>query len=81
MVRVTNEAERLTEAIAYTKKQISDLERKMRECDYVEDVNGHVTYMPGCYTYEKREYEIEKLNWELMLNLLTMEAPFRMSDW
>ena len=81
MITVRTEADRKQEAITFVKNQIAELERNIKECDYVEDVNGNLEYMPNSYPDEKREYQHEKRQWEIMLNLLTYEPPFTMLDW
>lgn len=81
MITVRTEADRKQEAITFVKNQIAELERNIKECDYVEDVNGNLEYMPNSYPDEKREYQHEKKQWEIMLNLLTYEPPFTMLDW
>ncbi len=81
MITVRTEADRKQEAITFVKNQIAELDRNISECDYVEDVNGNLEYMPNSYPDEKREYQHEKRQWEIMLNLLTYEPPFTMLDW
>ena len=81
MISVKTEADRKQEAIKFCKSQIEELDRNIGECDYVEDVNGKLVYMPNSYPDERREYEHEKRQWEIMLNLLTYEPPFTMLDW
>lgn len=81
MITVKIEADRIKEAISFAKNQIEELDRNIRECDYIEDVNGKLVYMPGSYTDEKRGFQHEKRKWEIMLNLLTYKPPFTMLDW
>ena len=81
MITVKTETDRKQEAIKFVKGQIEELDRNIGECDYVEDVNGNLVFMPGSYPDEKREYQHEKRQWEIMLNLLTYEPPFTMLDW
>lgn len=81
MITVKTEAERKPAAIAFVKSQLEELERNIKECDYVEDVSGNLIYEPGSYPEEKREYQHEKRQWEIMLDILTNEAPFTMLDW
>ena len=81
MISVKTEAERKQEAIKFCKSQIEELDRNIVECDYIEDVNGKLIYMPNSYPDERREYKPEKRQWEIMLNLLTDEIPFTMLDW
>ena len=81
MINVKTENERKPAAIAFVKSQIEDLDRNIKDCDYVEDVNGNLVYMPNSYPEERREYQHEKRQWEIMLDLLTNEPPFTMLDW
>ena len=81
MITVKTEAERKPAAIAFVKNQIEELNRNINECDYVEDINGKLVFMPNSYPDEKRELEHEKRQWEIMLSLLTNEPPFTMLDW
>ena len=81
MITVKTEAERKPAAIAFVKGQIEELDRNISECDYVEDVNGNLIYEPGSYPDEKRQYQHTRRQWEIMLDLLTNEAPFTMLDW
>ena len=81
MITVKTEADRIKEAISFAKNKIEELDRNIGECDYVEDVNGKLIYMPGSYPDEKREYQHERRQWEIMLDLLTNEPPFTMLDW
>ena len=81
MITVKTEADRIPAAVAYVKRQIEELDRNIAGCDYVEDVNGRLVFMPGSYPEEKQEYEHEKRQWEIMLNLLTDDPPFTMLDW
>ena len=81
MITVRTEAERKPAAIAFVKSQIEELDRNIGECDYVEDVNGKLVFMPNSYPDEKREYQHEKRQWEIMLDILENEPPFTMLDW
>ena len=81
MISVKTEADRKPEAIGFVKARIEELDRSIAECDYIEDVNGKLVFMPNSYPEERREYEHEKRQWEIMLNLLTYEPPFTMLDW
>ena len=81
MITVKTEAERKPAAIAFVKGQIEELDRNIRECDYVEDVSGNLIYEPGSYPDEKHEFQHTRRQWEIMLNLLTNEPPFSMLDW
>ena len=81
MITVRTEAERKPAAIAFVKNQIEELDRNIGECDYVEDVNGKLVFMPNSYPDEKREYQHEKRQWEIMLDILENEPPFTMLDW
>lgn len=57
-------------AIKYAQKQIEDLDRKISECDYYEDVNGNFVYAPGSYAEEKRQYVNDRECWENILTVL-----------
>lgn len=81
MISIKTEADRKPEAIKFCKAQLEELDRNIAGCDYIEDVNGKLVYMPNSYLDERREYENEKRQWEIMLNLLTYEPPFTMLDW
>lgn len=81
MITVKTEADRKQEAIKFCKEKIEELDRSIGECDYIEDVNGKLVYMPNSYPDERREYQHEKRQWEIMLNILTYEKPFTMLDW
>lgn len=81
MIYAKTETERMREAIAFAKKQLEETERKIHECDFVEDVNGRSVYAPNSYSDEKAEFENEKRNWEIMLDILTMKTPFSLLDW
>lgn len=81
MITVKTEAERKPAAITFVKGQIEELDRNIRECDYVEDVSGNLIFQPGSYPDEKREFQHTRRQWEIMLNLLTNEPPFSMLDW
>lgn len=81
MVHVKNESERKAEAIRFCENTIKDLQMEINSCDYVEDINGKLVYMPNSYTEEKRMFEAEKRKWEIMLDILTREYPFHLIDW
>ena len=81
MIRIKTETDRIPEAINFAKRQIADLDRKIRECDYIEDINGKLIYCAGSYSEERREYEHEKAQWETMLKILTFSAPCSMLDY
>lgn len=80
-ISVKTESERLNEAVMFVKAKLEDIDRSIKECDYYEDVNGNLVYAPGSYAEEKREYQKERDNWDIMLNILTRKAPFSMCDW
>ena len=81
MINVKNEEQRLPEAIKYCKNVIEEFDRQIRQCDYSEDIDGHLVYEPGAYAYEKDELCAEKRKWEVLLDLLTMKPPFSRLDW
>ena len=81
MITVKTEKERKPAAIAFVENQIEELDRIIRSCDCVEDVNGNLIYEPGSYPLEKREYQHIRRQWEILLDLLTNEPPFTMLDW
>ncbi len=81
MIQVKTEADRREAAIRFVKDQIAESERCISECDYSEDVNGERVYMPGCYADEQYQHRQEKHRWEIMLRLLTNEAPFSVLEW
>ena len=81
MISVKNEADRKAEAIKFAKSKIEELDRNIAECDYIEDVNGKLVFMPNSYPEERREYQHEKRQWEIMLDIMTREAPFSIMDW
>lgn len=81
MITVKTEADRKPAAIAFVKSQIEELERNIKECDYVEDVSGNLVFMPNSYAEEKRLFQHDKRQWEIMLDVLTNEPPFTMLDW
>ena len=81
MISVKNEAERIPTAIDFAKKQICELQRRISECDYDEDINGNLVYAPGGYTEERAEYEDQLRQWEIMLRLLTYKTPFSCLGW
>ena len=80
-VTIRTEQERMDAALSFIKNQIAELQREINECDYYEDVNGNMVYEPNSYAAEKREFEAEKRNWEIMLDILTRDCPFTMLDW
>lgn len=81
MIMVKSEADRKQEAIKFIKSKIEELDRDIADCDYVEDVNGKLVFMPNSYPDERREYQHEKRQWEIMLDIMTRETPFSMLDW
>ena len=81
MIRITSETERQEAVIRFVKEQISELEKCIMECDYSENVNGELVYEPGCYPEEKRQYQQEKRRWDILLDMLTGEAPFSVPEW
>ena len=81
MITVKDEAERAREAIKFCEKKLEELDRNISECDYTEDINGKLVYTPNSYPEERREYQHEKRQWEIMLNLLTYDPPFTLLDW
>lgn len=81
MITIKTEADRMPAAIAYARSRLDELNSKIKECDYVEDVNGKLIYEPGSYSEEKREYEHEARQWEIMLRILEGKTPFSTLDY
>ena len=81
MINVKSEDQRIDATIYFIKKCIEELDREIRECDYEEAPDGKMVFSPGCYSYEKRMFEVEKRKLEIILDLLTREIPFAVLDW
>ncbi len=80
MISVRTEEERKEKIIKYTQHQLEELERRISECDYIEDIDGNLVYIPDSYPDERRECESAKMKWEVLLSLLTYEPPFMVLD-
>ena len=81
MINVKSEDQRIDATIYFIKKCIEELDREIRECDYEEAPDGKMVFSPGCYSYKKRMFEVEKRKLEIILDLLTREIPFAVLDW
>lgn len=78
---ISNENERKTASIDFVKNRIEQLEMKANECSYTEDISGKLVYSRNAYSEERYMYEEEKRQWEVMLDILTKEAPCTVLDW
>ena len=81
MMYVKTEEQRIPTTISFIKGRIDELDREIKECDYEEDPDGNMVYVPNTYSYEKKMYENEKRKMEIILTLLTQEPPFSAMDW
>ncbi len=81
MIHVKTEDQRIPMTVSFVRDSIADLDREIRDCDYMEDPYGNLVYSPNCYAEEKRMFEAERRKLEIILNLLTREPPFSVMDW
>ncbi len=81
MIEIRTEEDRKREMLNFINRQIDELKRNIWGCDYIEDVNGQLQYLPGSYIDEKREYEHNLRQWEILKEMLTSDMPVLMFDW
>ena len=80
-ILIDTEEKRLPAAVAFVQKQMEELDREIRSCDYYEDPHGELVYAPGSYVEEKRQLQSERDRWQTMLNILTIKTPATVLDW
>ena len=79
--KIRTESDRIPQTIAFIENQIEELNLQLKECDYIEDINGDKIYSPNEYSLEKREISASIRKWKIALRLLTAALPTTVFDW
>lgn len=81
LISIRTEEERNKEVLNFINEQIEELERNINSCDYVEDIDGNLQYLPDSYLDEKRQYDYMLRKWKILLTMISSNLPLTMFDW